>query len=74
MSAEKKVSMGLLFSESLMQISIYIGSPLKADARHTTSVCPHPCISLEDSELVTLSQWRMLPSEPNGNMVLGVSV
>lgn len=74
MRAEKKLSMGLLFSESLIQISKCTGSPLKADSRHTTSVCSHSCISLEESELVTLSQWRMLPSEPTGNTVLGLSV
>lgn len=65
------MSVGPLSSKSLVQIISCIESPLKAASRNSTSVSPHPCMSLEGSELlVSLSRWLMLPSELAGSTAL----
>lgn len=66
--------MGPLFSKSLMPIIRCIESPLKTASWNTTSVNPHLCMSLEDSELVSLSRWLMLQSELARSTVLAKHV
>lgn len=55
-----------------MQIFKCSENPLKAGSENAPFVCPHPHICLEDSELVTLSQWLMLCSELAGSTVLAI--